>query len=477
MRKGAFVLGFNINVLSGAVPMKSTRLPLTFLFLFVFSYSQAQLLAEETFSYTSVTTLNGQNGGYGWGNVWWNQNEDISIPGYNVTNVSPLNYSGFLFQGNHLVGGDNFQSTGRILNRNPLGPFAPYLIDGDGNTGDGFEIGQGNLWVGCMIRKNNSDTQSVEFVLSDTDIFWDYASNRKISLGFFGSPSTISSTRYWTLRLQDIDYYVSGIPIVTGSVYFCALNIRYNFPSVGTTSISLFLDPPIMCSTPTLAAVSATSTANLAFKNVAIHASDVFNGASFDEIRIGGTYCDIISMSVPLPVDWLGFNVSLEAEDLVKIEWKTGHEKNCDFFEIQESIDGNEWNSVGRQSASGNLDRGREYVYFHNSPAQAPLVYYRIKQVDVDGGFGFSKTAVIFSPSKEEPKVYYNQPARAAVIKGIGLKYIRVIRALDGMSLMNRDLLGASEYHLDMQNFADGCYLLEVITEQGVCKRIKMILN
>jgi hypothetical protein len=437
-----------------------------------------QLLAEETFTYTTPSTLNGQGGGTGWGNVWWNQNADISIPGYNASAVFPMSYSGFLFQGEQMVGGDNFQSTGRILNQNAAGPFATYLVNGDGNPGDGNEIGQGNIWLGCMMRKNNNDNQNVEFILSDTDIYWDCTSNNKVSFGFFGAPSLVAGTRYWTMRLLDPNYYITNSVAANGTTFFFALNIRYNFPSAGTTSVSLFVDPPLSCTTPTLASVSATSTANLVFKNIGIYGSDGFNGANFDEIRIGGTYCDVVSLLTVLPIGWVSCNASYDQKDHVtRIDWKTAHETNCDYFEIELSDDGLNWQTIERVAGSGNSSSEKDYVYFHSLNTLNSFYYYRLKQVDTNGDPNYSKIMAVSSNVDNEVKLLFNKDKRSILIRGNAIQNLNILRVSDGLQLLHKDLNNAMEYSQDVNGLSAGYYIVEVITENGSLKRFKLLID
>jgi Ig-like domain CHU_C associated/Secretion system C-terminal sorting domain len=103
-------------------------------------------------------------------------------------------------------------------------------------------------------------------------------------------------------------------------------------------------------------------------------------GAGFGAPGAGG--------GVGLPVTWAGFDVKT-AEVGNELTWKTASEKNTDYFEVQYSYDANEFISLSDHiAAAGNSADLRTYNFTHSD--FAPFVYYRIKQVDLDGKFDYS---------------------------------------------------------------------------------------
>jgi hypothetical protein len=85
-----------------------------------------QLLAYEGFNTTSGA-LHGSNTGTGWGGAWQVQNNDVSVPGYNVAGTGSLSYATLSTEGLLAVGGDSYQTAGRALNTGTTGPFSTYL--------------------------------------------------------------------------------------------------------------------------------------------------------------------------------------------------------------------------------------------------------------------------------------------------------------------------------------------------------------
>ncbi|WP_051203950.1 Calx-beta domain-containing protein [Hugenholtzia roseola] len=110
-----------------------------------------------------------------------------------------------------------------------------------------------------------------------------------------------------------------------------------------------------------------------------------------------GTFTDLN----PLPVTWLSFEATLEAQG-VWLEWKTAQELNADYFEIEKSLE-NEATSgerqekeptttfqkIGSLKAKGSTNAIQKYRFL-DPETHLGKVYYRLKQVDFDGTVHYS---------------------------------------------------------------------------------------
>jgi hypothetical protein len=98
------------------------------------------------------------------------------------------------------------------------------------------------------------------------------------------------------------------------------------------------------------------------------------------------------SSSSPLPVTYKSISAkSLEKNTIVS--WETAQETNSSHFEIERSGDAVEFYAVGKLAAAGESFEGRIYNFTDNQPLNG-LNYYRLKQVDVDGAFEYSRIVV-----------------------------------------------------------------------------------
>lgn len=95
----------------------------------------------------------------------------------------------------------------------------------------------------------------------------------------------------------------------------------------------------------------------------------------------------------PLPVKFVGFTLSRKNKDVL-IQWSTAQEMNSERFDIERSLDGTNWNSIGVVTAAGNSSILTNYSYTDKN-VSAKTVYYRIKEVDIDGMFVYTPVKTI----------------------------------------------------------------------------------
>lgn len=93
----------------------------------------------------------------------------------------------------------------------------------------------------------------------------------------------------------------------------------------------------------------------------------------------------LITVGGYLPVDLLYFNGD-GYKTYNKLNWSTASEQNSDYFSIDKSFDGVNWNSIGSVKGSGNSNQVIDYSYIDNDLRNG-IVYYTLKQFDFDGQF------------------------------------------------------------------------------------------
>ena len=122
----------------------------------------------------------------------------------------------------------------------------------------------------------------------------------------------------------------------------------------------------------------------------------------------GGNRISFNISAVSLPVTWLSFDGSYnETTKRTKLDWSTASEENNDYFEIQRSIDGVTYELLATIDGSGTTSSVSKYEFEDVSPL-AGASYYRLKQVDFDGQFDYSKVVLVKTISDENFKLYPN---------------------------------------------------------------------
>lgn len=95
----------------------------------------------------------------------------------------------------------------------------------------------------------------------------------------------------------------------------------------------------------------------------------------------------------PLPVKFVGFTVTRKNNDVL-VQWSTSQETDADMYHIQSSVDGVNWNTIAYVAAAGNSVNVNNYS-FTDKNVTAKTIYYRVKEVDVDGKFVYTAIRVI----------------------------------------------------------------------------------
>jgi hypothetical protein len=114
------------------------------------------------------------------------------------------------------------------------------------------------------------------------------------------------------------------------------------------------------------------------------------NDVSFSDhiFTIASTVPDL-----PLPVELISFEAK-QQELSVIVEWATAAELNNDYFLIERSSDANTFEEIGRVSGNGNSSFTNYYEFEDNYPLEG-VNYYRLKQVDYDFNFEYSKIIAV----------------------------------------------------------------------------------
>jgi len=90
------------------------------------------------------------------------------------------------------------------------------------------------------------------------------------------------------------------------------------------------------------------------------------------------------------------------------LNWATTSEINSKFVSVERSIDGINFSSIGTVIAAGNSSITNNYNFVDTNAMNLPvsILYYRLKQVDIDGKFSYSIiVAIKIVHSYSEPQI------------------------------------------------------------------------
>ena len=105
----------------------------------------------------------------------------------------------------------------------------------------------------------------------------------------------------------------------------------------------------------------------------------------FDVITANRSFNGTLHFEVgdALPVEFIDFS-AIKIKDYALLEWGTESEKNSDYFEIERSSNGVDWNRLLTTKAAGESSTPIEYQETDPEPLEG-ISYYRLNQYDFDG--------------------------------------------------------------------------------------------
>ena len=122
---------------------------------------------------------------------------------------------------------------------------------------------------------------------------------------------------------------------------------------------------------------------------------------------LSNPYNGTITFYTPLlPVTLLEFNGKYQRQT-VTLNWSTERETNTKYFTIEKSFDQSPFIPLVNVTASGNTQSRKNYQYTDDNPLKA-INYYRLKMVDADGRFTYSKVIAIAVPMGNVITVFPN---------------------------------------------------------------------
>ncbi|NJM26040.1 MAG: T9SS type A sorting domain-containing protein [Bacteroidia bacterium] len=111
----------------------------------------------------------------------------------------------------------------------------------------------------------------------------------------------------------------------------------------------------------------------------------------------------------PLPIELEYFRAT-PVDNIVSIEWKTQAELDNDFFTVERSSSGFDFEAIGTIKGNGTSAAAHVYHFADEQPYYGRS-YYRLKQTDFDGTSQYYGIATVFIEGGNAPFTVYPNPA------------------------------------------------------------------
>jgi Secretion system C-terminal sorting domain len=167
-------------------------------------------------------------------------------------------------------------------------------------------------------------------------------------------------------------------------------------------------------------------------------------------------------LASPLPIELISFNAKV-IENEVELDWSTATEMNNDFFTIERSQSGEEWENIIEVKGAGNSTQTLHY----NTKDTQPLFgvsYYRLKQTDYDGKYSYSSIKRVELELTYQLKAFPNPNTGIfKITTGFELDRSNIrLRNLHGQSIPINFKLSDGEYLIEPESPTPGIYILQV---------------
>ncbi|PWJ58072.1 putative secreted protein (Por secretion system target) [Dyadobacter jejuensis] len=264
-----------------------------------------------------------------------------------------------------------------------------------------------------------------------------------------GQSNTVGISDVPSIVLSGAEYSCS-IDFITYSVYFTATDGATVTTDTGTVSGNSVIDIPSNQTATITATKNGCSSSLSVFRNCA------------------------------LPVTLIDFSAT-EQENSVILKWRTSSETNSERFDIEHSIDGKQWRTIGTKKAASESSEIRLYTFTDPTPDMGDN-FYRLKMIDRGADshaqtFSYSRIVFVGMSGPAILEIFPNPVADFLTIKS------QPSTKIESIELYN--LRGALVYKsgrniantIPVHTLPVGLYMLTIQQKSGVISHQKILVD
>jgi predicted amidohydrolase YtcJ len=166
-----------------------------------------------------------------------------------------------------------------------------------------------------------------------------------------------------------------------------------------------------------------------------------------------------------LPISLISFSAT-KVEKNIKLIWKTTNEQNNKQFEIERSTDGIIFEKINTVISSGNLNVEKIYTYDDITVPPSAKIYYRLKQIDVDGKFTYSSIVMVNKKQITQVEITPNPANKEIRITGFTGKATVAIYKQTGQLIKTTAISNGNS--INIEEFAKGLYFIKLIDTENI---------
>jgi cytochrome c peroxidase len=184
--------------------------------------------------------------------------------------------------------------------------------------------------------------------------------------------------------------------------------------------------------------------------------------------------------SSPVPIELTTFSAK-PSDAEIELNWQTATELNNAFFTIEKSLEGNNWAAIGTQKGNGNTNQKQTYTFLDTKPEYG-IQYYRLKQMDFDNHFTYSKVVAAEFGTQKLPSIrLFPNPSHGQIVVNINNletengAEISIVNTV-GQVLLEKKYTSGNRFPLDISSLTNGTYFVKIKTKEGL-KTLSLVKN
>lgn len=270
----------------------------------------------------------------------------------------------------------------------------------------------------------------------------------------------VSYCDYWTLN------HTAGTSAVNVTGYWNA-----NSPCGGTYVNDL----------ATIALAHFNSTSWNAWGNDVVSGSTTSGSVTWNNVSNFSPFAlSSTSLFDPLPLTLVNFNAQWQTGGTVGLTWEVQEGMNINHFDIQRSVDGVNWQTIGTLDATGSSSMASDYSYTDGTPLPT-MDYYRLQLVDDAGDDTYSAVKVVSQSPGDGISIFPN-PASDHINVSFGANGVSGTVSVRLMNATGQVLLQEKVTHpagetitLPVAGYPAGSYFVQVLAA-GKIKQSGVVL-
>jgi len=234
-------------------------------------------------------------------------------------------------------------------------------------------------------------------------------------------------------------------------------------------------DPPITNFDPTLVTVDPIGTNNQDIVTVTFTYTVTDNAGVVSDPKI----IQVPFTANPLPVKLISFNAIRGEGSTALLEWATTEEINSAQFDVEHSLNGKTWNVISTIAAKGESKDLAKYSYTHSKVSNGENLY-RLKMIDLDGTFAYSRIQSLEFSVAPQLSVYPNPAANVIKVQMPGVTNWDEIKDVNIYDLNGKAVYKASKLvggEINVSKMNAGAYVVTIANKNGQVFSSKIIIS